>query len=366
MQHITNNLVVCCIMKTIYYHFRQLFCYIILSLVSLSAYSQSEISFTNKVEFTKNGNINVVRLLTLIPAPVTNEYQEISMLASNCGTFVDANATNKVLLYDGSFEGSSISVYESFKYKTKTVRIDFNDKSNKNICTDVDPNEYLYSDGSWIDIDNNTIKQIGDQLWNESTSILDYAKRCYKYVAENFSYINGSWRTLEQILQTGGGECGDFTTLFVNLMRYKGIPARHNMGVWVNGGYHVWPDFYHEDYGWVPLDPTFKNANPNGDYFGRYDGNLIILSQGLTTFIGNDISMQNIPLQTYYYWYWYKGGSGNVSGVHITSKDYQVNAIEKVVANEKKTASIYNLMGIKQNGLRRGINIINGKKVFLK
>ena len=62
----------------------------------------------------------------------------------------------------------------------------------------------------------------------------------------------------------------------------------------------------------------------------------------------------------------YKGGSGNVSGVHITSKDYQVNAIEKVVANEKKTASIYNLMGIKQNGLRRGINIINGKKVFVK
>ena len=104
-------------------------------------------------------------------------------------------------------------------------------------------------------------------------------------------------------------------------MRYKGIPARHNMGMWVNGGYHVWPDFYHEDYGWVPVDPTFKNSNPNGDYFGRYDGNLIILSQGLTTYSGSDISVQNDPLQTYYYWYWFNSGHGNINGKHITSKD---------------------------------------------
>ena len=55
------------------------------------------------------------------------------MLSSNCGTFVDANATNKLLLYDGSFENSSLSIYESFKYKAKPVRIDFSDKSHKNI-----------------------------------------------------------------------------------------------------------------------------------------------------------------------------------------------------------------------------------------
>lgn len=288
------------------------------------------------------------------------------MLSSNCGTFVDANATNKLLLYDGSFENSSLSIYESFKYKAKPVRIDFSDKSHKNIYTGVDPSEYLGSDGYWIDIDNNTIKQIGDQLWNQSTDILDYAKRCYEYVAENYSYINGSWRSLAEILQAGGGECGDFTTLFVNLMRYKDIPARHNMGVWVNGGYHVWPDFYHEDYGWIPLDPTFKNSNPNGDYFGRYDGNLIILSQGQTTFTWTNVGVFDMPLQTYYYWYWCTNGSGNISGVHKTSKDYQVNGIDKVEVHDKKTESVYNLMGIKQKGLDRGINIINGKKVLVK
>lgn len=353
-------------MRTTYYVFRHLLCDIVFLFISLAVYSQSEIDFTNKVTLTKTGNMSGVRLITMIPAPVTNEYQEISMLMSNCGTFVDANGTNKILLYDGSFEGRSLDVYESFIYKTKTVRIDFSDKSNKNICAGVNPNDYLGSDGRYIVTGNSTIKRIGDQLWNQSSDKLDYAKRCYEYVATKYRYINGSWRTLAEILQAGGGECGDFTTLFVNLMRYKGIPARHNIGIWVNGGYHVWPDFYHEDYGWIPVDPTFKNFNPNGDYFGRYDGNLIIVSQGLTSFSYSGIEMQDDPLQTFCYWFWYTNGSGNINAVHKTSQDYQVDAIGRVEAEDRTTESIYNLMGIKQKDLCRGLNIVNGKKVFLK
>ena len=345
--------------------FRHLF-FVVFLFLSLSADGQSEISFTNKVSFSKVGNMSGVRFVTLMPAPVTNEYQEINMLMSNCGKFVDVNAANKVLFYDGSFENNTFDIYESFKYRTKTVRIDFNDKSNKNISTGINPNEYLGSDGRYIDINNKTIIQIGEQLWNESNDIVDYAKRCYEYVASNYRYINGSWRTLGEILQVGGGECGDFTTLFVNLMRYKGIPARHNIGVWKDGGYHVWPDFYHEDYGWIPVDPTFKNSNPKGDYFGRYDGNLIILSQGLTSFSESDIEIQNVPLQTFYYWYWYTNGSGRINGVHKTSKDYQVDAINKVETNGKETESIYNLIGIKQKNLCRGFNIVNGKKIYVR
>lgn len=350
---------------------RHLLCVVISFLVALLANAQSEINFTNKVAFTKTGNLNGVRLVTLIPAPVTNEYQEISSLQANRGRFVDLNEANKLLFYDGPFEDNILEVFESFKYKTKPVCIDFANKSNKNIVTGVDPNLFLGSDGSFVDTNNQTIKNIGDELWSVSSDKLDYAKRCYEYIASHFSYINGSWRYLTEILRIGGGECGDFTTLYVNLLRYKGIPARHNMGVWVNGGYHVWPDFYHEDYGWVPVDPTFKNSNPNGDYFGRYDGNLIILSQGLTTFSESGISIGNAPLQTYYYWYWYNSGSGNINSVHKTSKDYQVG-INEVDADEptsvlwSKEETIYNLAGQRLPKLQKGINIIRGRKIVVK
>lgn len=341
-------------------------CFILLLFVSLSVNAQNEINFTNKVSFSKTGDMSGIRLAALIPAPVTNEYQEISSLLANRGKFIDLNEANRVLFYDGTFEGSTFDVLESFLFTTKKMKIDFNNKTSKNVVTGINPNDYLGSDGTYIDTNNNKIKEIGDQLWSQSENILDYAKRSYEYVASHYRYINGSWRTLSEILRLGGGECGDFTTLFVNLMRYKGIPARHNIGVWIDGGYHVWPDFYHEDYGWVPVDPTFKNSNRDEDYFGRYDGNLIILSQGLTTFFDSDISIQDVPLQTFFYWYWYNSGNGNISGVHKTSRDYQVDAINEINANEKKDNSIYNLQGIKQNGLRRGINIVNGKKILIQ
>lgn len=332
-------------------------------LISLSANAQAYVSFTNKVTFQKSGNMKGVRLATLIPAPVTNEYQEIGSLGSNKGVFIDINDANKVLFYDGTFEGRTVDVFESFYYKSKTVMIDFNDKSNRNVCTGIDPNEFLGSDGTYIDINNASIKRIGNQLWAESEGTIDYAKRCYEYVASHFRYIKGSWRSLAEIIKSGGGECGDFTTVFVNLMRYKGIPARHNIGVWKDGGYHVWPDFYEEDYGWIPLDPTFKNSNPQGDYFGRYDGNLIILSQGLTSFSSSGIEIHDVPLQTFYYWFWYSSGNGTIDAVHKTSKDYQVVGIEDVGSVDRKV-TIYNLQGIGQKHLQRGINIVDGKKVF--
>lgn len=350
---------------------RHLLRVIFLSIVTLSANAQREISFTNKATFTKTGSMSGVRLVTLLPAPVTNEYQEISLLQTNQGRFIDLNEANKILLYDGPFEDNTLEVFESFKYKTKKVKIDFANKSNKNIVTGVNPNDFLGSDGYYINTDNSVIRQIGDQLWNTSSDILDYARRCYEYVASHYRYINGSWRSLEEIISTGGGECGDFTTLYVNLLRYKGIPARHNIGVWANGGYHVWPDFYHEDYGWVPVDPTFKNSNPSADYFGRYDGNLIIVSQGLTTFYESDFYLESDPLQTFYYWYWYDSGSGNIYSVHKTSKDYQVEGIDEKEADVSISAKeyeegIYSLAGQRLPKLQKGINIIRGRKLVVK
>ena len=86
--------------------------------------AQGEIAFTNKVTYTKTGSIIGVRLVSLMPAPVTNEYQEINELSSNCGNFIDVNVANKVLFYDGSFSNNSFDVAESFKYKSRPIQIE--------------------------------------------------------------------------------------------------------------------------------------------------------------------------------------------------------------------------------------------------
>jgi transglutaminase-like putative cysteine protease len=62
-------------------------------------------------------------------------------------------------------------------------------------------------------------------------------------------------------LKAGGGDCTEFSDLFVALCRARNIPAR----VWegyvtteVQAGdtpNHVWADVYFKDLGWVPVDP---------------------------------------------------------------------------------------------------------------
>ena len=52
--------------------------------------------------------------------------------------------------------------------------------------------------------------------------------------------------------------------------------------------------------------------------------------------------------------------------MHKTSKDYQVSGVMAVSTDGKSAGSVYNLQGVKQTGLRRGINIVNGKKIFVR
>ncbi len=58
--------------------------------------------------------------------------------------------------------------------------------------------------------------------------------------------------------------------------------------------------------------------------------------------------------------------TGNIDGVHKTSEDYQVNAVNSIITSDQVTKRIYNLNGTSLATLVHGINIINGKKVFVK
>ena len=87
-------------------------------------------------------------------------------------------------------------------------------------------------------------------------------------------------------LTTGEGVCEDYAVLFVALSRAAGIPARQvngyagfkvpskalntNLGKAVSlwNYRHSWVEFYIEDMGWLPADPTFSSKNDEFKYFG--------------------------------------------------------------------------------------------------
>lgn len=331
--------------------------------------AQETTYFENKVEYTKTGNMTLSKVITVMPIPQTNEYQTIDNLMCSSGEIIRAKGNSLLFSELKNFSSNQFEVKEQFKITTKPIKIDFNNKANPNVCeSSKSPDDFLWEDGVYINLSSPKIKEIGDKLWKESIDEIDYARKCYEYVATNFKYINGSWRTLDEILSIGGGECGDFTTVTVNLLRYKGIPARHNITLLLNGGYHVWPDFYHKDYGWIPVDPTYKNSNRSGDYFGRYGGGAVIVSQDLIQVKGLPVVVGIGPLQTYIYWYWYSSGSGNISSVHKFSRiEAFTDAIFDVNDSFQETKAYYDLTGRKIKSIdKSGIYIKNGRKIFVR
>ena len=134
-----------------------------------------------------------------------------------------------------------------------------------------------------IAINNTKARATAEFIWKKSNgNVIEYARKCYEAVAESLKYHDDpDMLPFEEIITRGGGNCGSFTSIYVTLLRIKGIPARHVIALLLNRGYHVWAEFYLERYGWIPVDPTWKNGNMKEDYFGRYDGSAVIIGRGI-------------------------------------------------------------------------------------
>lgn len=294
-------------------------------------YADKAFNYTNQVTFTKEGDGQLTRFVNLFPVPRTNEYQIISNLSCSDGQVIVENKYgNHVLVVDiKDFPGQQY--VHSYTFDVQPIRVKV-DVSKITETRPYNPNsepcrKYLGDRGEYVMTRHPFVVHIGDSIWAQSANVLDYARRCYEYVASHFRYIHGTWRTLDKIIEEGGGECGDFTTLTINLLRYKGIPSRHNICVRPIGEYHVWGDFYLEGYGWIPFDTQMKNACPNKDYFGYYNGSCIIVMQD----IGYEIT-KGLPTYWfhYFYKYWYSG-SCKVNNQQIQRLNGETILIDKPV-----------------------------------
>ncbi len=86
------------------------------------------------------------------------------------------------------------------------------------------------------------------------------------------------------------GNCTDFHSLFIGMMRASNIPARFEIGFPLPEsktgghipGYHCWAEFYLLGTGWVPVDASEASKNPaKRDYlFGARDDNREFFTSG--------------------------------------------------------------------------------------
>lgn len=109
------------------------------------------------------------------------------------------------------------------------------------------------------------IKAVADSLSKGLDNPYLIARTFFTWVNDNFPWASArEYSTVENIpmyvLESGHGDCGMVTLLFMTFCRYKGIPTRWQSGFMMHpSGWnlHDWAEVYFEGPGWVPVDESF-------------------------------------------------------------------------------------------------------------
>ncbi len=267
----------------------------------------------------------MTQLYGLLPLPVTNQYQTVHSLdITEPGLECTTSLGDKYVAFAYSQSDlQAITGKVKMNYVANIETHDVNFWTEHNVTEiypyDTSSDDYIRFTGSAGNIivpSHPRIVQLADSLFDVANgNIRDYAEQCYLYTATHFAYKNAytGLHSIAQILADGGGDCGNFSTVFICLMRAKNIPARHVIAVGQNA-IHIWSEFLLQNYGWVPVDATYKHDDPSGNYFGIkniVNPRLIVVQHGIeqTYKLSSSFSPKMTLLQTYGWWYWYNGSS---------------------------------------------------------
>ncbi len=285
---------------------------------------QSSGKVTNGILLTYSGT-QFSRIYAVMPRPQTNEYQTISNWeAPKCTEGQCPDGVNSYIWRDVKASSVPVSgeylMSETFDAEVFHVVVDVDQLTD---IPDYDPQseecrQYLKKEANGlIDPTHDKIVSTANRLWEQAGgNIIDYARRCFQWTHTNMTYgnMNTGLHTIADLMNSMTGDCGNYSSVFISLLRAKGIPARHI--VMVHGKldeYHVRAEFFVPGFGWVPADPTW-----GGDNFGVFDGDYIVVTRGINNVVrdadGNDFLAS--LLQTYCYWFWYQT-AGTYSFKHV-------------------------------------------------
>ncbi|HUI83962.1 MAG TPA: transglutaminase domain-containing protein [Candidatus Binatia bacterium] len=150
----------------------------------------------------------------------------------------------------------------------------------------VSPDRLIPTDGR--------IRQLAQQVTANQEGTVAKAKAAYDYLFSTMRYdkTGTGWGRGDAIwaCDSKHGNCTDFHSPFIGMMRADDVPARFDIGFPLPenkdrgeiAGYHCWAEFFARNIGWVPLDISEAwKAKEKADYFfGSIDANRVQFSTG--------------------------------------------------------------------------------------
>ena len=168
--------------------------------------------------------------------------------------------------------------------------------------------EQFLKQEDYIESENTLIREIAESLRSRSRERT--VEKIYDYVTGNMKYSGYKKKDLGAFYAATNkkGDCSEYADLFVALCRARNIPARVVDGYTSqsqNTPNHAWVEVYFDEYGWVPFDPTFGDAETRGAMpYDRLRPIYIHISH-----IRND----NVLGNYHFSWYYYTGEKVKVS-----------------------------------------------------
>jgi transglutaminase-like putative cysteine protease len=150
----------------------------------------------------------------------------------------------------------------------------------------VAPDKLIPTDGK--------IKELAEQVTDSQPGTVAKAKAAYDYLFNTMRYdkTGTGWGRGDAVWACDAkhGNCTDFHSPFIGMMRADDIPARFDIGFPIPenresgdiAGYHCWAEFFARNIGWVPLDisEAWKAKEKVDYFFGSVDANRVQFSTG--------------------------------------------------------------------------------------
>ena len=138
------------------------------------------------------------------------------------------------------------------------------------------------------------IKELAVEVTGSQSGAVAKAKAAYDYLFTNMRYdkTGSGWGRGDALWACDAkhGNCTDFHSPFIGMLRADGIPARFDIGFPLPEnkhegeipGYHCWAEFYASKNGWIPVDisEAWKAKEKRDYFFGSVDANRVQFSTG--------------------------------------------------------------------------------------
>ncbi len=138
------------------------------------------------------------------------------------------------------------------------------------------------------------IKELAVEVTGSERGTIAKAKAAYDYLFTNMRYdkTGSGWGRGDAVwaCDSKRGNCTDFHSPFIGILRADGIPARFDIGFPLPenkdkgdiAGYHCWAEFYARKTGWIPVDisEAWKAKEKEDYFFGAVDANRVQFSTG--------------------------------------------------------------------------------------